>query len=57
MTTIGSEMTRSRQEQQYESEEEDENAEPFQYQDSETEYKDNHQADITPDAYLNKAIR
>ena len=57
VTTIGSEMTRSRHEKQdYESEEEDQNAEPFQYEDS--DYKeDNQTSEITPDAYLNKAKR
>lgn len=50
VTTIGSEMTRSRMEQQdYESEEEDENAEPFHFQEEEQS------VEVTPDQYLNKA--
>lgn len=54
-------MTRSRAaEQDYESEEEDQNAEPFQYEESDQDYKykdDNPSLEITPDAYLNKAKR
>ena len=55
VTTIGSEMARSRQNHDYESEEdEDGTEEPFQYEESDKDYKEDN-SQITPDAYLSKA--
>ncbi|CBY21340.1 unnamed protein product [Oikopleura dioica] len=63
VTTIGSEMNRSRRVDDYESEEEDENAEPFQFDDDQQSYRSDSRygreepsnSELAPNDYLSKA--
>jgi len=65
VTTIGSEMNRSRRVDDYESEEEDENAEPFQFDDDQQSYRSDSRygreepsnSELAPNDYLSKAKR